>query len=457
MADAGHLRFVGDEPGREWHDWNCQMAPRVATPKGRGRRSRRFNPHHDHANGQFTSGGGGGGFGNQPHKHQVNEPTADGASTADGHDVKGEIPGIGRYADHMGPTVHGVAIPDLGPAGRAKLDKRIAEATAPPKGHPRPERWKGRDEEEVFGHALKPAYGRADAMDTHVRNGEHEELKAALTDRREGKANAKALAYARAVMPALDAKVKSGELVRTFEDSHSYAMTRLRPAHAGAEARYNPYHGKDGKFTGPHGGGDAGKIVPHRKPGAGTPAAPKSGVDFAGKAAPEIKAHHEAIGASWRKALTEDERHAVRTYTGQSYDPINQALRSGQKPTGLVVDLDRAIGKSTLARDTIVYRGVKDPGKLGLHEGNLVGATIRDRAFTSTSLDRRVAEKYAGPSGAVLRIHAPAGTKAASMAKVSRYDKEREVLFPRGATIRVTGVGGVESGRRILHAELSHD
>jgi hypothetical protein len=167
-----------------------------------------------------------------------------------------------------------------------------------------------------------------------------------------------------------------------------------------------------------------------------------------------MKKHFETMDADWRKSLSADEHFAVRTYTGASYGPINAELRGGKgDKSPIVKDLDKSLAKSPLKEATVVYRGVKDLKSLGLDEHNLAGAVIKDRAYMSTSLNRKVAEKYA-EKGAVIRIVAPKGAKGASMSKVSRYDKENEVLFARGSSLKITGHTRDAKGRLVIHAEL---
>ena len=186
---------------------------------------------------------------------------------------------------------------------------------------------------------------------------------------------------------------------------------------------------------------------PAEKPGS----AP--GRDMAGKPAPEIKKEFESMSKDWKKGLTEDEAFDLRTYTGQSFGPINTQLRDGNANSPIVKSIDKAIGRASLKEDTYVYRGVKDLKSLGLSESNLTGAVIHDKAYMSTSVNRKVAETYAD-KGAVIRIKAPAGSKGASVAGITRYPKEQEVVFARNSKLKITGHERDASGRLVIHAEL---
>lgn len=81
---------------------------------------------------------------------------------------------------------------------------------------------------------------------------------------------------------------------------------------------------------------------------------------------------------------------------------------------------------------------------------------IRDPAYLSTSLNPAVAKSFAGPEGgkgAVLRITAPPGTKGASVARLTEFPHEHEVLFSRGSGVKITHVSH-EGGRPIYHGVL---
>jgi hypothetical protein len=165
------------------------------------------------------------------------------------------------------------------------------------------------------------------------------------------------------------------------------------------------------------------------------------------------------MSAEWKKSLTPEEHHYIRTYTGQSYDPINKALRDpktgpkeGSSP--LIKELDRAINRSSLKENTTVYRGISDLSKLGIDPSKAVGTTIKDPAYMSVSLNDKIAKKYAGDSGAILKISAPKGSKGASMGGISRYPKEHEVLFSRGTGIKITKITKQADGRHLVEAEL---
>jgi hypothetical protein len=98
-----------------------------------------------------------------------------------------------------------------------------------------------------------------------------------------------------------------------------------------------------------------------------------------------------------------------------------------------VAALDKAVSHP-LKRDVHVYSGVRfNPGQVASRhpEGH-----IHLPAYTSTSLDRGVANQFAD-SGHILHVHLKAGDKARYLGADSHYTHEKEVLLPRHTTLKV--------------------
>jgi hypothetical protein len=139
-------------------------------------------------------------------------------------------------------------------------------------------------------------------------------------------------------------------------------------------------------------------------------------------------------------------KQSVNAYSDTAYIPINNCLRSSCNDLDVknqthIQQLDKAIGSSALPQDTVLYRGFGFAPK-GLSKLK-VGATFSDKGYVSTSLNRSIAESFTkgGAKGSVvMRIKAKKGTKALPVSAISEYQKEHEVLLPRGSNFRVTGV-----------------
>ncbi len=167
-------------------------------------------------------------------------------------------------------------------------------------------------------------------------------------------------------------------------------------------------------------------------------------------------------GESWVETLTQEERQAVSDY-GYNYlsaesngylrgepdkyqdyqlDSIKEQIRK----------LDQAIEKGSIPDDIILYRGV---GKdyLGVDFSNpeaLIGTTVKEGGFMSSSGESEVAETYG--RGVVLEMNVPKGTHAAYVDLVqSTGDELREYfqedgdagnieyLLERGGQLKFTG------------------
>ena len=105
---------------------------------------------------------------------------------------------------------------------------------------------------------------------------------------------------------------------------------------------------------------------------------------------------------------------------------------------------------AVVPQDVVAYRGgdsgmvnaiTQGAGEAGLNR--LVGKTITDKGFVSSSLDRAVAEERYEPGGVVMRINIPKGMHAAyaSHPKVDTMEwVEYEYMLPHGSNFRVDGV-----------------
>ena len=163
--------------------------------------------------------------------------------------------------------------------------------------------------------------------------------------------------------------------------------------------------------------------------------------------------------------LTEQQRIDVKDYKEGGYKILNSYLRTGKSPDGWSASslnaeakrLDGAIAKSSLQKDTTLYRGLQHPA-LAANAEKLIGREVPVDSFQSTSTSQEEAERnYAGfGNGAVVfKINAPAGTKAINTSEFesSGNSGEDEVLLGRGGKMKITGVD--RSGRvPVIHMDL---
>jgi hypothetical protein len=179
------------------------------------------------------------------------------------------------------------------------------------------------------------------------------------------------------------------------------------------------------------------------------------------KAAEDRFVHHEDIAPH--------EFSAFKGYQGTHYADINVHLRQTSEAhlalpeaVATIPHLRSLIGKTSLARDTTLYRCIQayagfDPSQYK------AGDVYHDKGFSSTSLKRSAAEgftdKLTNPTGSVLlHIRAPKGTKALPAYKLgtgSSFQKsEHEVLLSPGSAIKITRVRQDKSGFYHFHGVL---
>ena len=205
------------------------------------------------------------------------------------------------------------------------------------------------------------------------------------------------------------------------------------------------------------------------------------------------KYHQAQLGKSteWQEELSPEEAEAIHTYSTGIYKQINGKLRGQDVTPPLGVDLDEttanissAIHKTKLETDTVLHRGAGDGfirfllknqmgigkeelRKLGVQKDSIdelsekelrkvmmakatrnatSGQVFSDPAFTSTSIDRGVATDFATNHGQnknhghLMEIHAPKGTPAAYIEKLSDYAHEKEMLLDKGQRWRLRAV-----------------
>lgn len=190
-----------------------------------------------------------------------------------------------------------------------------------------------------------------------------------------------------------------------------------------------------------------------KKTGQAVPDAPKVVV---GATKPGVKFQNldgvkSASGTAFRNQgpITGLEREAMYTYVGAGYRDINGKLRGlesfGGLPDNIITNyiksIDGLMQKSYIAENIQVYRGFKPMP--GVNMDDLIGFTIQDKAFTSTTISKNVALNFAreSPSSVIFKIKVPKNTNGIVMNKRlpdSLNGVEEEVLLPRNAKFRIT-------------------
>lgn len=155
---------------------------------------------------------------------------------------------------------------------------------------------------------------------------------------------------------------------------------------------------------------------------------------------------------------------SIKEYTGDNYSFINSGLRGPKGINHKVIsqndpyfmelrdDMDKAIELSpTLTEPIQLFRGVSEEYGNKLE----IGETYDDKAYMSTSIDKKIADGFGGLGGfagvrTTLLMTAPKGQKAFSPTLFGIGKKsEKELILPRGTRFKVTGIENTVYGKFI--------
>jgi len=168
-----------------------------------------------------------------------------------------------------------------------------------------------------------------------------------------------------------------------------------------------------------------------------------------------ISRGNASSGEKENNNISSIEKDSIFEYTTSKYEQINYALRNGKslgsKNESIVKNLDSAIEKSKLASGTKLYRGTspealgidKDIKKMSAEDVKaLIGKTISDNAYTSTSTEEKSASIFAGRGekrGNVKIVYTTKGKKKGlTVGGNSNFgERENEVILPRNAKCKI--------------------
>ncbi len=169
-----------------------------------------------------------------------------------------------------------------------------------------------------------------------------------------------------------------------------------------------------------------------------------------------------AQSKKWSKELNPTEHHAVSDYATFDYNDMNSVLR-GKRSTGQARDpehmkqnitaLDSAVKKGKLDKNRVLYRGISSAQLISKLKA---GDTFTDKAFASTTLDKKIAVGFTQGKGALIRIKAKKGQSGAYLSEMSPAPGEAEFLLPRNSKFKVTKITK-EGSRTIIDMDLIGD
>jgi hypothetical protein len=121
------------------------------------------------------------------------------------------------------------------------------------------------------------------------------------------------------------------------------------------------------------------------------------------------------------------------SYVQFGHFEVNGALRSGNGLSKAYLDSIDAISHGNTLDDSVtVYRGVPRDAAKPYLDSIKRGEGISDAALLSTTVDPRVAKKFASKGGYVFAIKLPKGQKCLDL---SKDGNEGEILLPRNTTL----------------------
>lgn len=164
----------------------------------------------------------------------------------------------------------------------------------------------------------------------------------------------------------------------------------------------------------------------------------------------------------WASGLSSEEKDAVRKYVALGHSRMfNDKLRTGKDATRGQASpdeykaLDSALEKSTIPEEMTLYRGTSEKMFGGRDPKDMIGETIVDNGYESTSMTGKVGGIYS--DGVLCEINAPKGSKGAYVDEVGFGEKSdfgedanNEILLPRNSQFKITGVETDSNGRTVV-------
>lgn len=174
----------------------------------------------------------------------------------------------------------------------------------------------------------------------------------------------------------------------------------------------------------------------------------------------EIPATPSKAAAPSKPKLSREQVGVIEHYKGDGFYEANAVMRNPEKYSAAQVKsataqterLDGIIKQSKTTKDHVLYRGVRSGDLFDGAEG-LVGKSLPNVTPQSTTVDKGVAENYAGLLGGfsgdrgksvVLKVNAAKGSSALNVSDYTSINSaEREVLLRPGSRYKVKSVESV--------------
>lgn len=187
-----------------------------------------------------------------------------------------------------------------------------------------------------------------------------------------------------------------------------------------------------------------------------------------GKVAPLSHEEYSTLAKGQHAQLSGSQTSDLLSYSGSPlFRAINSEIKTGKQLSELSSELrplaeniEAAVARSEMPRDSVIYRGVNGKRSLAAVENLKPGDVYVDHGFGSTSRERRVADRLAihgtDPAvqptrpGVVMEISIPKGFPALAVPSNTYGKFETELLLPRGARYIVTDVSKTAGGPTVV-------
>lgn len=156
----------------------------------------------------------------------------------------------------------------------------------------------------------------------------------------------------------------------------------------------------------------------------------------------------------WALGLSPQEINHLKQYTYSHHHAINESLR-GERPMDPAMQreidtMQGALLKAKIPEDMVVYRGV-DTTISPAEARQQIGKDFINEGFSSTSLDFQTGFQFSGfkdfeTPHTVYQFTLPKGLSGGFIDGISGNKGENEMLLPKGARFRVTGVRTIQYG-----------
>jgi len=159
-------------------------------------------------------------------------------------------------------------------------------------------------------------------------------------------------------------------------------------------------------------------------------------------------------------ALSPEQTKAIRTYTGDSYEPMNGQLRYGNgsyttntlKEQIATATEGLNTGRAPFAFKTLRGIDIADPDTMFNDLTKKVGKTFVDPAFVSTTANMNTS--FFG-SDIRFQVHVPKGARGLYVNDISYSQNEREFLIPPGSRFKVLKTEIDQYGKRVVSLGLA--